>query len=233
MKLTNVIPVSGVIHILSGLHIGAGKDTMEIGGLDQPIIKHPITKEPYIPGSSIKGKMRALLELYYFINNAATREYLSGKHDKRGIGRPCGCGKRDCPACVIFGAASDKKDVNTGPTRLIVRDAVLSAEDKMHFENGDLRMEVKYENSIDRVKGIAQDPRPLERVPAGVRFDFSLSFKVFEGDDPRLIEHVYKGLRLIELDALGGCGSRGCGQVRFENLACDGQPVNLNDYPLK
>ncbi len=230
MKLTNIIPISGVIHILSGLHIGAGKDNMEIGGMDQPIIKNPITGAPYIPGSSLKGKMRALLEIYYFVDRPETRKYVAS--DK---GLPCGCGMRDCPACVIFGPgpSSDKKTIATGPTRLIVRDAVLTADDQEAFDKGTLPMEVKYENIIHRVKGVAEHPRPLERVPAGVRFDFSLSFKVFEGDDPRLIKHVYKGLRLIELDALGGCGSRGCGQVRFENLACDGQPVNLNDYPLK
>ncbi len=230
MKITNIIPISGVIHVLSGLHIGAGKDTIEIGGLDQPIIKHPITGAPYIPGSSLKGKMRSLLEVYFFVDRPDTRRYVAS--DK---GVPCGCGKRDCPSCVIFGPgpSADKKTVATGPTRLIVRDAVLTEADQKAFDKGSLPMEIKYENIIHRVKGIAEHPRPLERVPAGVRFDFSLSFKVFEGDDPNLIDYVYKGLRLIELDALGGCGSRGCGQVRFDNLACDGQLVDLTAYPLK
>ncbi len=225
MKLEKIKHLNGTLNVLSGLHIGAGRDVIEIGGMDQPIIKHPITSAPYVPGSSIKGKMRSLLEIYYFINTPGTRKFV-------GEGKPCGCGERTCPACVIFGAASDKKDINIGPTRLLVRDAMLSSHHQDLFDKGELPMEVKYENIIHRVKGVAEHPRPLERVPAGVTFDFSMSFKVFEGDDPSFLDYVYKGLRLIELDALGGCGSRGCGQVRFDNLACDGQKVDLASQNL-
>lgn len=220
MKLEKIKNITGALHVLSGLHIGAGRDVIEIGGMDQPIIKHPLTNAPYVPGSSIKGKMRSLLEVYYFIKNPKTLNFV-------GKGKPCGCGESTCPACLIFGAAGDKKDKDIGPSRLLVRDAMLSKHDQERFDRGDLPMEIKYENTIDRVKGSADNPRPLERVPAGVTFDFNLSFKVFEGDDPHLLEYVYRGLRLIELDALGGSGSRGCGQVRFDSLACDGQEVDL------
>lgn len=225
MKLEKIKHITGALQVVSGLHIGAGRDVIEIGGLDQPIVKHPVTGEPYVPGSSIKGKMRSLLEVYYFIENPGTRKFV-------GDGKPCGCGQKDCPACVIFGSSGDKKDADTGPSRLMVRDAMLCQSDRERFAKGDLPMEVKYENIIHRVKGIAEHPRPLERVPAGVAFDFSLSFKVFEGDDSSWINYVYQGLRLIELDALGGCGSRGCGQVRFDNLACDGQKVELASVNL-
>lgn len=225
MKLEKIKHITGALRVVSGLHIGAGRDVIEIGGLDQPIIKHPITSAPYVPGSSIKGKMRSLLEVYYFIENPKTRNFV-------GAGKPCGCGERDCPACVIFGSSGDKKNLTIGPSRLMVRDAMLCKSDQERFDKGELPMEVKYENIIDRVKGVAEHPRPLERVPAGVAFDFNLSFKVFEGDDPSLLNHVYQGLRLIELDALGGCGSRGCGQVSFENLLCDGQQVDLASVNL-
>jgi len=235
MKLNGIRRISGRIVVLTGLHIGASKDSIEIGGMDQPIIKHPISKAPYIPGSSLKGKMRSLLEIYYFIDRKETREFLVGKKGEVGKegGKPCGCGKRECPACVIFGAASDKKDTTLGPTRLIVRDAMLSEKDRLAFDRGELPMEVKYENTIHRVQGIALHPRPLERVPAGVSFDFSLAFKEFEGDDPELLDYVYKGLKLVELDALGGCSSRGCGQVRFDDLICDKQPVSLDGISLE
>lgn len=227
MKLNKIRRVSGRIVVLTGLHIGASKDSIEIGGMDQPIVKHPISKAPYIPGSSLKGKMRSLLEIYYFINlSEKTRTDLNN-------GKPCGCGKRECPACVIFGAASDKKDTTLGPTRLLVRDAMLSEKDRLAFDRGELPMEVKYENTIHRVQGIALHPRPLERVPAGVSFDFNLAFKEFEDDDPEFLEYVYKGLKLVELDALGGCSSRGCGQVRFEGLICDGQDVSLDGISLE
>jgi CRISPR-associated protein Csm3 len=229
MKLTGIKNIEGKVRVVSGLHIGAGRETLEIGGLDQPIIKHPLTGEPYIPGSSIKGKMRSLLELYEYSANADTLEFISGRKDRKRVGKPCGCGKASCPACRIFGSSADPRDVEPelGPTRLVVRDAVLSKEFRLKHQNGELPMEVKYENTIDRVRGVAQHPRPLERVPAGVEFDFSLSFKIFEGDPEDLFQDVLKGLKLIELDALGGNSSRGCGQVRFEGLTCDGETIEL------
>lgn len=228
MKLVTIRTIKGVITIVSGLHIGASNDTLEIGGLDQPIIKHPLTEAPYIPGSSIKGKMRALLELFVFSDNPDTRSFLTSEE-----GAPCGCGKSGCPACTIFGCSKAKnRSADLGPTRIIVRDAYLTDEYQERHDQGDLPMEVKYENIIHRVKGIAEHPRPIERVPAGVEFAFGIAFKVFEGDDPKLMDYVFKGLRLIELDALGGCSSRGCGQVKFRGLACDGEAVNLSAIAL-
>ena len=215
MKLESIKTISGTIRLLTGLHIGASKDTIEIGGLDQPIVKHPITGEPYIPGSSIKGKMRSLVELTFF-------------PEKVSDGKPCSCGEKDCPVCVIFGTSGSEKSEELGPTRLMVRDAFLTEEWKGKFESGDLPMEEKYENTIDRLKGTAEHPRPLERVPAGVEFNFNLSFKVFEGDDEdKLLDYVKKGLRLIELDALGGQSSRGSGQIQFVEMNIDSEPFNL------
>ncbi|MCF6265491.1 MAG: type III-A CRISPR-associated RAMP protein Csm3 [Desulfuromusa sp.] len=224
MKLENIYKIEGKITILTGLHIGAGNDTMEIGGMDQPIIKHPLTDAPYIPGSSIKGKMRSLLETRYFIDRSVTRnDYLSK-------GKPCNCGETDCLACTIFGNMA--KNSATGPTRIVVRDANLTSEFQNMFNSGKLPMEVKHENTIDRVKGTAMYPRPLERVPAGVQFDFNISLKQYEGDADNLKGYVLKGLKMIELDALGGNSSRGCGQVRFDNLKVDGESVELQDINL-
>lgn len=233
MKLEQIKQISGTITVLTGLHIGAGKDSLEIGGLDQPVIKHPLTGEPYIPGSSIKGKMRSLLEISrYMAASAETRAYVLGEKDSKGRGMACGCGKKGCASCTIFGTSATEKGPELGPTRLIVRDASLSDKWRQKFKDNELAMEVKYENTIDRVRGVADHPRPLERVPANVQFDFYLSFKVFEGDSADLLEDVFRGLRLIELDALGGNSSRGCGQVRFDNLRCDHEQVDLSQYTL-
>ena len=57
-----ILTLKGQIELLSGLHIGGGDDTMKIGGIDNQVIKQINSKEPYIPGSSLKGKMRSLLE---------------------------------------------------------------------------------------------------------------------------------------------------------------------------
>lgn len=226
MQLNTIKKITGTITVITGLHIGAGKDSLEIGGLDQPIIKNPITDEPYIPGSSIKGKMRSLLEISRFSSlRSQTREHVAK-------GKPCACAEAGCPACTIFGTSASEKGNDLGPTRLIVRDAVLTDSWREKFKNNELTMEVKYENVIHRVKGVAEHPRPLERVPSGVQFTFNMSFKVFENDDEKLIEDVYRGLRLIELDALGGCSSRGSGQVRFDDLACDEQSVDLAQFNM-
>ena len=110
----------------------------------------------------------------------------------------------------------------------LVRDAYLTPEFAERFRTGDLPMEIKSENIIHRVKGVAEHPRPLERVPAGVCFELNIALKVYENDAPDLKDWIFKGLRLVELDALGGCSSRGCGQVAFEHLAMNGEPVNLS-----
>jgi len=57
-----IVKLTGTIELLSGLHIGGGDDTMKIGGIDNGVIKDVNTDKPYIPGSSLKGKMRSLLE---------------------------------------------------------------------------------------------------------------------------------------------------------------------------
>ena len=225
MQLQSIRTLTGRIRLRSGLHIGAGKDTVEIGGLDQPIVKDPLTGAPYIPGSSLKGKMRSLLEVGVAMGiREATKKYVLD-------GKPCGCGKPDCPICVLFGAHNDpsKCDPKLGPTRLLVRDAMLCKEDMDRFKAGRLPMEIKYENTIHRVKGVAEHPRPLERVPAGVTFELNIALKVYENDKvDALIQWLYRGLKLIELDALGGGSSRGSGQVVFENLALDGQSIDLS-----
>lgn len=230
MLLRGIKTLKGQIKLLSGLHIGAGKDTVEIGGLDQPVIKNPITGAPYIPGSSLKGKMRSLLETAVFAaKNPATAKAVAN-------GKPCGCGKKDCMICKMFGAHTPPSecDPELGPTRLIVRDSTLTDECQAQYESGRLPMEIKYENVIDRVKGSAEHPRPLERVPAGVSFKLDIGIKIYENDDPEaLVKFLEQGLKLVQLDALGGCSSRGCGQVEFVELTLqdgDGvKKISLND----
>ncbi len=225
MQLQSIRTLTGRIRLRSGLHIGAGKDTVEIGGLDQPVVKDPLTGAPYIPGSSLKGKMRSLLEVGVFMaRNPETRDAVMH-------GKPCACGHRSCPVCVLFGAHKPPQDCDSdlGPSRLLVRDAMLCESDMERFKAGRLPMEIKNENTINRVNGVAEHPRPLERVPAGACFDLNIALKIYEGDAPEdLAQWLYKALKLIELDALGGGSSRGSGQVVFEELAMDGKTVDLN-----
>jgi CRISPR-associated protein Csm3 len=204
--------ISGSLVVKTGLHIGAGNDRVEIGGMDNPIIRNPLTREPYIPGSSIKGKMRSLLEW---------------KLDKvkQSGGKPCFCGRADCPVCRVFGSANHSKggDNEKGPTRLIVRDASLSESDREKFNEGKPIVEEKHENSLNRITAEA-NPRPIERVVPGVSFDFELVYRIIDtGDngatDESNFEKVVKeGLRLLQNDYLGGGGTRGNGRVEFTAL---------------
>lgn len=218
MKLETIRTIEGQIRVITGLHIGASNDTIEIGGLDNPIIKTPMGGEPYIPGSSLKGKLRSLIEI-------RTGQFV---REGRSKGNPCDCGKRTCSICAVFGtsAIANRAD-DLGPTRIVCRDAHLSKRKdenakswKEIFDSGELTMEIKYENAINRITGVA-NPRPLERVPAGVEFDFAITFKQFEEDSEDYFNTLKRAMKLLELDALGGSGSRGCGQIEFVNIRVD------------
>ena len=219
MKLKGYKKIEGIIEVITGLHIGGSTTIIEIGGKDNPVIKHPITKEPYIPGSSLKGKMRSLLEW--------SRGELNTDPNSKDFGEVHKwCNNNQCPICVIFGTSAE--DTGIGPTRLIVRDAVLDENYKDKLKKKDINWtpiditEDKYENTINRITARA-NPRNFERVISGAKFSLEMSYRVFENgtngtDDESLFKHVLDGLRLIEKDALGGAGSRGCGQVQFKIL---------------
>ena len=81
-----------------------------------------------------------------------------------------------------------------------------------------LTTEAKSENSINRISGTADNPRFTERVIAGAVFDFRLSLKVLDGEEESLLKTVFAGMHLLEVDSLGGSGSRGYGKVKFEKL---------------
>ena len=211
MKQLYTKKLSGKIEVKTGLHIGGSSDTVQIGGIDSSVIKNPFTNEPYIPGSSIKGKMRSLVEW---------------KLDKMGkkLGEPCDCGKEKCPVCRVFGCGNgSSKSETRGPTRIIVRDAVLSEKSKLAYMNGGLLTEEKAENSINRITAEA-NPRFMERVVPGVEFDFEISYRVIDTgdngatDEKNFKEVVLEGLKMIQNDYLGGGGARGNGQVLFKDL---------------
>ena len=200
--------ISGKIELLSGLHIGGGDDTMKIGGIDNSVVKDVNSHHPYIPGSSLKGKMRSLLEWHYRLVNLpnANGEPFSSKLLEMVPADT----KQDAENLLrLFG--DPNPDSPFGITRMSVGDCRLSEESE-----GMELSEAKYENMIDRQKGTAQHPRQTERVPAGVRFDFDIRVKILDGDDEEaLLAMVRKGLELVELDYLGGNGSRGYGRVKF------------------
>lgn len=226
-QLTAITTIEAKLELITGLRIGAGDAEMHIGGVDNTVIKHPITQEPYIPGSSIKGKMRSLLEW----RSGAVQE---GPCDKKTHDQASGKVQSEVKRILkLFGTGGGElKDDKTfaaeiGPSRLAFWDCSLDKNWVSQLrENNQLLTEVKSENRINRISGVAEHPRNTERVPAGASFDFRLSIKRLDGDTDDLLETVLQGLKLIEHDSLGGSGSRGYGKVRFSQLRIDGQDAD-------
>ena len=222
MKLTQIKQITGTLVVKTGLHIGAGDTEMRIGGTDNPVAKNPLDGQPYIPGSSLKGKIRSLLEWQLGVVTATNGAPFSFKHLKTED-RP---ETRDL--LRLFGGAPDKEvddEVKQiGPTRLAFWDCAINAEwlKKAQARNL-LSTEAKSENTIHRIRGVAENPRFTERIIAGAEFDFKLSIKVIDGDDHLAL--LLRGLKLLEADSLGGSGSRGYGKVAFTSLAIDGESL--------
>lgn len=216
MILNKIVQIQGETLCETGLRIGGSKDTIEIGGLDNPIIRHPINDLPYIPGSSFKGKLRSLLESVHGRKRRDPRQ----NRMVRDINEPCGCG--NCMVCKIFGPHRNPRH-SLGPTRLLVRDgklteASISILEDARKEKGLIYSEVKTENTINRKSGAAI-PRPYERVPEGTRFQLDLTLKIYNTDNKdELIQFIKEGLALLENDYLGSSGSRGYGKVSFHNM---------------
>jgi CRISPR-associated protein Csm3 len=201
----------GKIECLTGLHIGGSKEKLEIGGVDSPVIRNPQTKYPYIPGSSIKGKMRHLLEF-------STGAVINPVQDKLGNV------SKDEKIVRIFGIGADDKTEEFGPTRLTVRDCNPDKTTIEMWENLDselLYTEYKPENTIDRLTAAA-NPRFIERVVAGSQFTFEIIYSVYNINETDFVDktnqdlqNLMLALRLLENAALGGSGSRGYGQIKL------------------
>lgn len=223
----------GKIECLTGLHIGGSKEKMEIGGVDSIVVRSANTDYPYIPGSSLKGKMRHLLE---YITGAVAHPVegqLGQVSVTEDIVRMFGIG------ADIKQAANDEKELkkikdeafrdnvkrlkNIGLTRLIVRDALPDEETKKMWDNlgSDANYtEYKAENTIDRLTSAA-NPRFIERVVEGSKFNFEMVYTAYDlnGDTAAAVnkdlKHILAGLRLLESSAIGKSGSRGYGKIAF------------------
>lgn len=211
-SLKGKIKISAILRLETGLHIGAASDFAPIGAVDSPFIRDPLSKQPIIPGSSLKGKLRTLLAKRYadgYILNEIEK-------DKAEIQR-------------LFGAGA-RRGYDARNSRLQFIDLKMTAESFHRFDRLDLDTycgEIKWENTIDRLTAVA-NPRQIERIPAGAEFDFQLIYNVessvqVEED----IEILSDGLKLLQLDYLGGSGSRGYGRVSFRNFEVKTFPADI------
>ena len=205
IKLVKKIIYTGTITLKTGLHIGGTNAALNIGGPDKFVVRNPINNVPYIPGSSLKGKMRALVE----IAKGCISDGKASNDPKSLSGE-------------LFGVATGNSD--NRPSRLIVRDAELDLSKPEMFDNTDLPYtESKTEVAIDRITAKA-NPRTFERVPAGAQFKLNMGLNIFEGEnEQRLKETLQLAIRLLQDDYLGGHGSRGYGQVEIRLDSQDGR----------
>lgn len=213
IQLSGRILIKADIEALTGLHIGGSSTGMEIGGVDKAVVRDPLTGRPFIPGSSLRGKMRSQLE-----------KMLNARQNNR-IGQvtihTCKTNEEyaSCKVCHIFGLPGEYDF--SGPTLLVVRDTHMTDEsaDKLNKAHTDLAFtEIKTEVAIDRVTSAAT-PRNLERVPAGAVFSpAELVFSIYSKEDIARLKSVLDGMQLIEDDYIGGGGSRGNGKIRFAKL---------------
>lgn len=219
-SLNKKIIIKGKITALTGLLIGGANTSLAIGGPDKMVIRNPLTNEPYIPGSSLKGKMRSLLEVTYgYVKSVNMGKVKWGVNDDI-----------DKKTTQLFGNAP-KDEAKQRPSRLIVRDGKLLNADYLASKPTDLPFtETKTEVVIDRITSAAM-PRTFERVPAGAIFELNLVLNVFNDEvlsnnekgagvkpisEQELLTQTFKALQMVQDDYLGGAGSRGSGQVNFE-----------------
>ncbi|MBN2892498.1 MAG: type III-A CRISPR-associated RAMP protein Csm3 [Bacteroidales bacterium] len=224
-KLQKKIIINTKLKVLTGLHIGDSSDSIEIGGVDNPVVRMKKNNTPYIPGSSLKGKIRSLLEQIegaVEVGGGMKKELDNGKKvDYKYEDKP----KKIQEIINLFGYANDNK-----PSKIIVRDSEMDKDCALEFSEIDtLDMpytEVKYENTIDRIKGTAAHPRQMERVPTGAIFNVEFILNVWDDDKDgeELFNLLKKGVKALELDYLGGSGTRGYGKVKFLDF-----PENINN----
>jgi CRISPR-associated protein Csm3 len=193
--------IQAQLRLMTGLHIGASNEFAPIGAVDSPFIRDPLTKQPIIPGSSLKGKLRTLLAKSY-----GTGYVLNAIDDDNEIIKR------------VFGSASK---AGAQPARLQFYDVPMTAQSVAQFESLELDTyigEIKFENTIDRITATA-NPRQIERVPAGTEFSFRLTYNIENLMEIKEdIELLCNGLKLLQMDYLGGHGSRGYGRIAFHDF---------------
>jgi len=234
---------------LTGLRVGGSKEEFDIGGTDNPVMKVPVeipeyyefgdgTKKslpqgaPYIPGSSVKGKMRSLLEWVY---GRVEEMYQKSNGDIEKAGKPCDCG--ECVICIVFGTgdaktyeklAKENKE-QPGPPRAKFFDLYPTYETLERVQESlgkGIFTEIKTENQINRITSRA-NPRRVERVPAGAEFEGRIVFDCYKEGDEGLLKVIFEGMRKLEDSFLGGYGSRGSGRIKFKDIEVVWRPSDF------
>ena len=189
------------LELLSGLYIGGNYSGFDIGGADSDVIRNPLTNEPYIPGSSLKGKLKSLLKYHIKEVDRTEKDIIFKDSNITNIFEPIDEG-------------------NVKITRAIFRDLTLTKESEKELQNilgTGCFTEIKAENKVNPISGKSDSPRFIERVPAGAIFEGEIVLNVFDGDNKEIMmDNIKKSLKLLEMNYLGGNGTRGYGRVKVK-----------------
>ena len=199
------VKISGNLEVKTGMHIGGSSAFSAIGAVDSPVIRDVLSNLPMIPGTSLKGKMRTLLAKSY------NRDMKVSPDD-------------DDPRLTrLFGSA---KKGSVHSARLIVGDMFMSNEAELRSMGLQTMTEVKFENTINRATAVA-NPRQIERAIRGSRFELNMIYDITS--DKQSAEDILAeaaedmktladGMHMLQLDYLGGHGTRGYGKVQFDGI---------------
>lgn len=206
------IIIKAELKLLTGMHIGKSNDFAPIGAVDSVIITDPVSKQPVIPGSTLKGKLRTMLA------KLETEGPSLKKHDEDNE-----IVKR------LFGASNPE----IVESRLQFYDIFLNNAEELKNKEMDLAYtEIKFENTINRITAVA-NPRQLERVPAGAKFDFKLVYNCEDASDlEEDIENLARALKMIQLDYIGGSGTRGYGKIAFSDFSVECAKLKDNEVDI-
>lgn len=197
--MLNKFLIKGTIRVVTGMHIGSGGAFAIIGAVDSPVVKDVVTNRPMLPGSSLKGKLRTLIAMD------------RNKEIKNS--------SEDCPEVKkLFGGKINVSGNDKFYTsKLIFSDMFMTNIEQLE-EKEISPTEVKFENTIDRITGVA-NPRQIERVIRGAEFGFEVIYNCTDNTIMHSdMEMLKKGMKLLEHDYIGGSGSRGYGRVKFEGI---------------
>lgn len=240
MQLHKKIIIRGHILTHGGLHIGGTNTGMDIGGISAFVVREPVTNRPYIPGSSLKGKLRSLLEV--FRGEVGEESY---GIVKAGPGLDPGYHSAQLFGYITQGKDKKGKDAKPEkkgtapqgqqPSRLIVRDAFMANAAQMAKRTDEGFAELKTEVVIDRITSAAM-PRTMERVPHQTVFAFEMVLNIFaheKGKEEQYLNDLWLSMLLLQDDYLGGKGSRGCGQVDLRVDHVESREVDWYRNPIE
>ena len=199
------IKVTGIINIETGMHIGASDGFSVIGAVDSPVAKDAVSRIPYIPGSSLKGKIRSLVAKAYSDSGIAPK--FNDQDDK---------------VTRLFGAGAGNNN-HPKPSRLIFSDMIMENIEELKKNGVEDGTEVKEENTINPITAEA-NPRQIERVVRGAKFPLTIIYNAEKENEEEMLEDIETlalGLKLLSYDYIGGHGSRGYGRVTIDNINAD------------